>query len=177
MLVDHILNGKYNQHSKFLMRDILLGASDKILQCNQKPYPFENLKRFYDLQDNNLCFFEKLDKAKQLLFNDKEQEIQPIEQRICSVNQSTNYKKEISIETLLDNARHTPQEKKVFPVENFVVDMQPLNIQTKLLNFRELDGEIRASIFKQLKNWHQLRRGKMISEYMQNVNNKFASSI
>ena len=61
MLIDHILDGKYDQNSKFLMKDILLGASDKILSCKQEPYPFNNLKRFYELHDNNLCFFEKLD--------------------------------------------------------------------------------------------------------------------
>ena len=49
MLIDHMLNGKYDQYTKFLMRGIILGASDKILRCKQQPYPFGNYKKFYEL--------------------------------------------------------------------------------------------------------------------------------
>ena len=57
------------------------------------------------------------------MFNDYQQEITMIEQRFYSVNQNLPYKKEISIETLLENAKNVPQYKKVFPVENYFVDM------------------------------------------------------
>ena len=112
----------------------MLSASKFILKSSQNPYPFKSFGKFYELNKNKdkPTFFQYLDEHKDLHFNDDEQEIIPVEQRIFSAYSNTEFKKDISLQTLLDLATHIPQEQKVFPVTNVFVDMSPLNLQVKL---------------------------------------------
>ena len=49
LLIDHILEKEYDESTSYFMRNIIVAASRKILQCDQEPYPFKNLKTFFEL--------------------------------------------------------------------------------------------------------------------------------
>ena len=83
-------------------------------------------------------------------------------------------KKTYAYNALMEKVEEFQKESRVYPVENYVIDMQPIHFRIKIENFRKIGRLNKYSVFNPL---NQEARLISIAEYMQLINSKFSEEI